>query len=134
MSKRRNITKRILAVLLSAQFVLSSTSSVLGEAATEKTETLSVTWNLEEVYSDADAWQEDYDRAMELLDQYESFCGTLNTAENIYNYLEFSAMGELTRLEMKLNLYAELGSSLDPTNMEFKNMMRMLDSMTAKEK
>lgn len=134
MSKRRNITKRILAVLLSAQFVLSSTSSVLGEAATEKTETLPVTWNLEEVYSDADAWQEDYDRAMELLDQYESFCGTLNTAENIYNYLEFSAMGELTRLEMKLNLYAELGSSLDPTNMEFKNMMRMLDSMTAKEK
>lgn len=96
MSKRRNITKRILAVLLSAQFVLSSSSSVLGEAAIEKTDTLPVTWNLEEVYSDMDAWQEDYDRAMELLDRYESFCGTLNTAENIYPELFFRFLKEFS--------------------------------------
>lgn len=95
---------------------------------------LPVHWNLAEVYPDADAWQADYDRATELLSQYESYRGTLHSAEAIYNYLEFAYMGELTRLEGKLSLYADLGYNLNPTDSVYKNMKSQLGSLFAKEK
>lgn len=81
-----------------------------------------------------DEWQADYERATELLSQHESYRGTLHTAEAIYNYLEFAYMGELTRLEGKLYLYANLGNSLNPTDSVYKNQLSQLDALFAKEK
>ena len=41
-------------------------------------EALPTQWDLTEIYENVDAWQADYDRAMEILPQYESYQGTLN--------------------------------------------------------
>ena len=95
---------------------------------------LPVEWNLEEIYPDADAWQEDYDKAMALLSEYENYRGTLNTAENIYAYLQFSKLGELERLKDKLEIYAFLGYSLDPTDAVFKSLITRYEALEAKEK
>lgn len=82
-------------------------------------EALPTQWDLTEIYENVDAWQADYDRAMEILPQYESYQGTLNTAQGIYDYLQFAYMGELTRLETRLYLYAYLGYTLNPADSTF---------------
>ena len=44
-------------------------------------EAIPTQWDLTEIYENMDACQVDYDRAMEILPQYESYQGTLNTAQ-----------------------------------------------------
>ena len=105
--------------------------SVLVTASAEST--LPMTWDLTSVYTSVDEWQADYDTVMEMLDNYEQYRGTLNTAQEIYDYLQFSYYTELTRLQNKLNLYAQLGSSLDSTDPVFAQLNAKLSAMSVKE-
>lgn len=129
----KNQKKRAAALFLAFGLVLGSAANVLAEAAADQAGELTVTWNLEEIYPDREAWQADYDRVMEMIVQHEDFAGTLNTAENIYKYFEFAYMGELTQLQNKLSLYAQLGYNLDPTDSVYRNMLSLLDAMSAQE-
>lgn len=96
-------------------------------------EALPTQWDLTEIYENVDAWQADYDRAMEILPQYESYQGTLNTVQGIYDYLQFAYMGELTRLETRLYLYAYLGYTLNPADSTFSALLAKITALQSEE-
>ena len=119
--------KKGLALFLALVLLLS----VVVPASAEST--LPTTWDLTSVYSSVDEWQTDYDTVMELLDNYEQYRGKLNNAQDIFDYLQFSCYTELTRLQNKLMLYANLGSSLDSTDPVFAQLNAKLDAMNVEE-
>ena len=90
-------------------------------------------WDISSVYGSIDEWQADYDTVMEMIQHHEDYRGKLNTAQNIYDYFQFANFGELTRLQNKLYLYAELGYNLNPTDAAFSTLLAKLESMTVKE-
>ncbi len=104
---------------------------VMGIASEESA--LPTTWDLTSIYSSAEEWQADYDAAMEMLDNYEQYRGRLNNAQDIYDFLQFSKYTELTRIQVKLGLYAELGRSLNLTDPVFTQMESKLNALNAKE-
>lgn len=53
-------------------------------------EALPTQWDLTEIYENMDAWQADDERAIEMIPQYESYQGTLNTVQGLYGYLPFA--------------------------------------------
>ncbi len=120
--------KKVLALLLTLALLLPV--AVTAAAA----ETLPTTWDIASVYASVDEWQADYDTVMEMLNRYEQFRGRLNNAQNIYDYLQFAYYSELTRLQDKLRLYAELGSSLDATDPVFSRLDAQLSAMDVREK
>lgn len=119
--------KKGLALFLTFVLLLS----VMVAASAEST--LPTTWDLTSVYASVDEWQADYDTVMGMLNNYEQYRGTLNTAQGIYDYQQFSWFTELTRLQNKLNLYAQLGSSLDSTDPVFAQLNAKLSAMSVKE-
>lgn len=58
-------------ILLALLLVLALVMSSFAAAA----ETYPTQWDLTEIYADVDAWQADYDKAMEMIPQFESFRG-----------------------------------------------------------
>ena len=119
--------KKALALVLTLALLLS----VMVTAAAE--ESLPTTWDISSVYASVDEWQADYDTVMEMLNNYEQFRGKLNNAQNIYDYLQFAYYTELTQLQCKLDLYAELGSSLDSTDPVFSQLNAQLNAMDVRE-
>lgn len=119
--------KKILALFLTLALLLS----VMVSAAAENT--LPTMWDLTSIYTSVDEWQADYDTVMEMLNDYEQYRGKLNNAQNIYDYLQFAYFTELTRLQNKLTLYANLGSSLDSTDPVFSRLNTQLNAMNVKE-
>lgn len=121
------ITQRLLAALLALILVLGGCMAVAEE------DTLPTQWDLTEIYADVEAWQADYDRVMELIPQHESYRGTLNTAQGIYDYFQFAYMGELTRLQDRLYLYAYLGYTLNPADPTFSTLLTKINVMASEE-
>jgi len=119
--------KKVLALFLTFVFSLS----VMVTASAEST--LPTTWDLTSIYDSVDEWQADYDTVMEMLDNYEQYRGKLNNAQDIYDYLQFDYFTELTRLQSKLELYANLGSNLDSTDPVFAKLNAKLSAMNVKE-
>lgn len=107
--------KRWLAPLLTCAMLLALAAPATAEAA----EPLPVEWDLDSIYAGVEEWQADYDKAMGMLDGYEDFRGKLNNAQAIYDYLQFANYTELTEIQMKLRMYAQLGSSLNSTDPVF---------------
>lgn len=122
--------KRIVSVLLALSIVASTPMTALGAPQTKE---LPTEWDLDSIYASVDEWQADYDAVMKMLDQYANFRGTLNTAQNIYDYYQFAYLTELTRKQSKLDLYASLGYYLNPTDAVFSNLQKQLETMTIKE-
>ena len=114
------MTKRITAFLLALILAMGCLTALAeGDAYPTK-------WDLTELYASEDEWMADYDAAMEMIPQIESFRGKLNTAQGLYDYLQFYALGELTRLENKMFLYAQMGYSLDASDPVFSTMLAKL--------
>lgn len=120
------IVRRLLAVLLALVLAMAGYSSMAEEA-------LPTQWDLTEIYADVDAWQADYDRVMELIPQHESYRGTLNTAQGIYDYFQFAYLGELTWLQNRLYLYAYLGYVLNPADQTFGALLTKINALTSEE-
>ena len=121
------MTKRIAAFLLALILAMGCLTALAeGDAYPTK-------WDLTELYASEDEWMADYDAAMELIPQIESFRGTLNTAQGLYDYLQFYALGELTRLENKMFLYAQMGYSLDASDPVFSTMLAKLETLFSME-
>ena len=124
-----NTAKRLFAAAMALLLILSCATA----AAAAEDPALATSWNLEEIYSDPAEWQADYDAVMELIDGYDAYRGTLNTAENIYDYLNFAYMSELTKLQDKLYMYSSLGYYLNPTDPVFTGLQAQLEDMVVKE-
>lgn len=78
--------RKYLALLLVLVLAMSSCMAMAEE-------TYPTQWDLTEIYADADAWQADYDKVMEMIPQHEAYRGTLNTAQGLYDYLQFAYLG-----------------------------------------
>ena len=123
--------KKWLAILLVCVTLLAAATCATAE--TGATEELPVKWDLDSIYASVEEWQADYDEVMKMLDRYEEFRGKLNNAQSIYDYLQFVYYTELTEKQMKLDLYAHLGSALNSTDPVFTELNAKLDAMDVKE-
>lgn len=123
MRRRRRIPGILLALVLALSCCLSATAE----------EAYPTEWDLSKIYADSDAWQQDFDKAMELIPQHEAYRGTLNTAQGLYDYYQFAYLGEMTRLQSRLALYANLGNSLNPADPVYNNMLAQLANMGSAE-
>ncbi len=104
------------------------------EAAEEHAEgKYPVKWDLTQVYATPEEWNADYDKVMEMLKEYDKYKGTLNNAQNIYDYLKFASFSELTNIQTKLYTYAYLGTTLDATDSVFNEMNTKLATMSTEE-
>ncbi len=124
--------KRWLAALLACAMLLTLAVPALAEVS-EAQEALPVEWDLDSIYGSVEEWQADYDKAMAMLDRYEEFRGKLNNAQTIYDYLQFAYYTELTETQMKLRMYAQLGSALNSTDPVFTELNARMDAMDVKE-
>ena len=73
--------KKWLAILLVCVMLLAAAACATAEAAT--TEGLPVEWDLDSIYASVEEWQADYDEVMAMLDRYDDFRGTLNSAQSL---------------------------------------------------
>ena len=120
------IPHRLLALVLALAMLLCSGGAMAeGSYPTE--------WDLTEIYPDVDAWMTDYNKVMDMLPQYEDYRGTLNTAQGLYDYYQFAYLGELTRLQQRLELYAYLGYYLNPADPVFTTLIAKLSVMGSLE-
>lgn len=120
--------RRLLALLLALVLALGSCAAIAEEEKTYPTQ-----WDLTEIYPDVDAWNADYDNVMELIPQHENYRGTLNTAQGIYDYYQFAYLGELTKMQCRLALYADLGYNLNPADPLFTTLYVKLGAMSSLE-
>ena len=120
--------RRLLALLLALVLALSSCAAIAEEEKSYPTQ-----WDLSEIYPDVDAWNADYDRVMELIPQHENYRGTLNTAQGIYDYMQFAYLGELTQMQSRLSLYADLGYNLNPADPLYTTLFAKLSVMSSQE-
>ena len=139
---KKQTGKSLLAIIIAMMVLLTSGSTAWAfavqedmpvEGAQEALESLPVEWDLDSIYTSTDEWMADYDTVMEMLEQYDSFKGTLNTAENIYNYFQFGYLTELTEIQSKLYMYAYLGYYLNPTDTTFSGLISLLNNMEVQE-
>ena len=122
--------RKLLSLLLS---LLLLTGAATVSAGADLGIYLPTEWNLDELYTGYGHWKMEYDRAMELIGQYEEFRGTLNNAENIYQFISFEYLSELSGLQGRLYTYATLGHDLNPSDPDFISMLTMLDRMAVEE-
>ena len=113
-------------ILLALLLVLALVMSSFAAAADE---TYPTEWDLTEIYADVDAWQTDYDKVMAMIPQFESFRGTLNSAQGVYDYLQFACFSEMVQIQNRLSLYANLGYNLNPSDPVYSTLMSKLSAM-----
>lgn len=118
--------RKLLAVLLALAMIFSCGAAMAEEG-------YATSWDLTEIYPNVDEWMADYDKVMEILPQYESYRGTLNTAQGIYDFYQFAHYGEMTRIQQRLSLYANLGYYLNPADPVFTTLMTKLSIMDSVE-
>jgi oligoendopeptidase F len=80
------------------------------------------TWDLTILYKSEKEFNEDYEKAKSLLAQIEDFKGTLNTAENINEYFQFVEFSEYKELTSKMEVYADMGTYLNPSDSKFQEI------------
>ena len=115
-----------LALLLAMAIVLSACPAIAEEVYPTQ-------WDPTEIYADLDAWNADYDKMMELIPQHENYRGTLNTAQGVYDYLQFAYLGELTQLQNRLRLYAHLGYNLNPSDPTYSTLLAKVNTAASQE-
>ena len=127
---KTRIVKKLIGMIMAAMIAIIACGTAWGQSSDAE---LPVTWDLSLVYESVDEWQADYDTVMEMLNQYEDFRGNLNNAETIHDYLVFAYLSELTQIQSRLYLYAELGYYLNPTDPVYSELLAQLDNMTMQE-
>lgn len=124
--------KRWLAALLACAMLMALAVSAPAESA-GTAESLPVKWDLTTIYGSVDEWKADHETVMEMLDRYGDFRGTLNTAQGIYDYMQFAFFTELTAIQEKLGMYVALGKSLNTTDPVFTELDALMKAMNVKE-
>lgn len=91
-------------------------------------------WDLSQIYAGTDEWQADFERVQQLIQGHAEYRGQLDDAAVLAEYIERFYMGELTRLQTRLYLYAMLGNNLDPTDSTYTALLAQLAQQTSEEK
>ncbi|WP_026493184.1 M3 family metallopeptidase [Butyrivibrio sp. XPD2002] len=90
-------------------------------------------WDLTILYKSEKEFNEDYEKAKSLLAQIEDFKGTLNTAENINEYFQFVEFSEFKELTSKMEVYADMGTYLNPSDSKFQEMCAKIITLDAEK-
>ena len=125
---RLKTIRRMFSLILAMLMCLTCTA-----ANTAFAQDYTTTWDLTQIYETADDWQADYDRVEQLIQGHSEYRGKLDNAQTILEYYERFYMGELTELQNKLYLYAQLGSSLNLVDADYTNMNALLDKQYSEE-
>ena len=125
---RLKTIRRMFSLILAMLMCLTCTA-----ANTAFAQDYTTTWDLTQIYETADDWQADYDRVEQLIQGHSEYRGKLDNAQTILEYYERFYMGELTELQNKLYLYAQLGSSLNLVDADYANMNALLDKQYSEE-
>ena len=86
-------------------------------------------WNIEKLYENSLAWEEDFKILEAKAPKIKSFSGKLNKAEELFSFLEKQT--EISRLLDKLLVYAHLKSDEDTAKAEFQVLKNKIDSYAA---
>ncbi len=86
-----------------------------------------VKFNFEGLYASEKEWNADYDKFFELVKDYDSYHGTLTSAQGVYNYLMEEYFGEAARIIDKLAYYADSGNLMYSSNPMYRRMLQKLD-------
>ncbi|MDA3866895.1 MAG: oligoendopeptidase F [Salinivirgaceae bacterium] len=90
-----------------------------------------LSWNLSDIYSDWDAWQADFDHAMELMQKVESYKGKIKSSdEKLVELLELE--DELGKTFAKVYRYPAFMRDLNSRNQEVAGRMQQLMAVFAK--
>ena len=79
-------------------------------------------WDMTQIYETPEAWYADYERALALVPQMESYRGMLNTPEGIYEAFGLGNESELSKILSRLSFYCYLGSSRMPADPMYSEM------------
>ena len=116
--------KRFIAYILCLTLLLGC-----AQAETTAEGKYPTSWDMTQIYETPEAWYADYDRAMALVPQMESYRGMLNTPEGIYKAFDLGNESELNKILARLNYYCNLGSSrmsADPMYSEMASKLSLL--------
>ena len=122
--KKRRHPLRLLALIMAMVMPLVGCTSVLAYP-TE--------WALTDIYESEDAWQADFDRISELIQGHSEYRGKLNNADTIYEYYERFYASELTALQQKTTLYADLCYNLNPSSASANRMKALCQRQISEE-
>ena len=109
MKRSLHLTWIFVLVFLSALFADKPTTLKRSEISAE------YKWDLTDIYADWDAWQADYDKLQDLMDQYASLKGTLNSGPDAL-LKAFQLSDQLGILADKVYHYASLNRDVDSRN------------------
>lgn len=86
-------------------------------------------WNVEKLYKDSEAWEEDFKILKSKAPEMKRFAGSLGNAEDLLGFLESNI--EVSRLLDKLLVYAHLRGDEDTAKAEFQVLKNKVDSYAA---
>lgn len=124
MGKMRRSMLAMLSLIMAMVISLSACTSALAYP-TE--------WALTDIYESEDAWQADFDRISELIQGHSEYRGKLNNADTIYEYYERFYASELTALQQKTTLYADLCYNLNPSSASANRMKALCQRQISEE-
>lgn len=124
--------KRFVAALLCLAMMLGCIACAENEAEGK----YPTSWDLTQIYESVDDWYADYERALELAAEEESYRGMLNTPEGIYKAFDLSGENELNKICARLSFYCNLGSArmpADPVYAEMASKLSVLQSTLSQQ-
>jgi len=86
-------------------------------------------WNIERLYKDIEAWEQDFTNLKSKVPELESFSGRLSNAKELVRFLDISV--EVSRLLDKLESYAYLRGDEDNSNAEFQVLSSKISAYSA---
>ena len=116
--------KRFIACMLCLVLLLAC-----AQAETTAEGKYPTSWDMTQIYETPEDWYADYERAMALVPQMESYRGMLNTPEGIYKAFDLGNESELSKIFARLSFYCNLGSSRMPADPMYAEMASKLSML-----
>jgi oligoendopeptidase F len=119
--------RKLFFLLLTAVFSLGLFAQSVNYKSREEIP-VEYTWNFNDLYSGWDAWQADYDKALNLIPELSQFQGKLKeSAENLE--LFFQKQEAMYKIIMRLYPYVSLQRSIDSKNTDLMSKMQLVSTL-----
>lgn len=123
-----DINKSFRNAMLSGAFAFILTTSILNAQSSREAIADTLKWDLTDIYSSDEAWQEAKDALVGRLDEVEAFKGTItDSAENLLACLQWRS--NMSKEATRLFIYASMHSDLDTRDMKYAGMEKELQQI-----
>lgn len=114
--------------MLTGVFALISTTAILNAQTSRDEIAVEHKWDLTDIYTSDEDWQEAKTALIEKLDEVEAFKGTITeSAENLLACLQWQA--DMSKEATRLYIYASMQSDLDTRDMKYAGMEKELQQI-----